>query len=197
MSTSKQRPCVRGPLRKCHSIRSGASRHPYNSWSLSHLGYLYPGTTPVMIKLDRNRSCPWPRRDTPALCRLRVLTTISLCLLLLEGIFLSRIPLDVFVTIVLQRLVTRLPLSEVRNRGGNRRVAITGWRYVMTHAVRSSSQCGRSSTSIDASYTHSSTISNITCFEQAIFVLLLEAWTPPGGWSLVYYREPIAEPLLW
>jgi len=21
-------------------------------WSLSHLGYLYPGTTPVMIKLD-------------------------------------------------------------------------------------------------------------------------------------------------
>ena len=45
--------------------------------------------------------------------------------------------------------------------------------------------------------THGSTISNITCFEQAIFVLLLEAWTPPGGWSLVYYREPIAEPLLW
>jgi len=28
-------------------------------WSLSHLGYLYPGTTPVMIKLDHNRSCPW------------------------------------------------------------------------------------------------------------------------------------------
>ena len=31
----------------------------YNSWSLSHPGYLYPGTTPVMIKLDHNRSCPW------------------------------------------------------------------------------------------------------------------------------------------
>jgi len=31
----------------------------YDSWSLSHLGYLYPGTTPVMIKLYRNRSCPW------------------------------------------------------------------------------------------------------------------------------------------
>ena len=32
----------------------------YNdSWSLSHLGYLYPGTTPVMIKLYHNRSCPW------------------------------------------------------------------------------------------------------------------------------------------
>ena len=30
-----------------------------DSWSLSHLGYLYPGTTPVMIKLDYNRSCPW------------------------------------------------------------------------------------------------------------------------------------------
>jgi len=30
-----------------------------DSWSLSHLGYLYPGTTPVMIKLDDNRSCPW------------------------------------------------------------------------------------------------------------------------------------------
>ena len=27
--------------------------------SLSHLGYLYPGTTPVMIKLGHNRSCPW------------------------------------------------------------------------------------------------------------------------------------------
>jgi len=31
----------------------------YESWSLSHLGYLYPRTTPVMIKLDHNRSCPW------------------------------------------------------------------------------------------------------------------------------------------
>jgi len=31
----------------------------YDSWSLSHLGYLYPGTTFVMIKLDHNRSCPW------------------------------------------------------------------------------------------------------------------------------------------
>ena len=31
----------------------------YHSWSLSHLGYLYPGTTPVMIKLDHNRSRPW------------------------------------------------------------------------------------------------------------------------------------------
>ena len=52
---------------------------------------------------------------------------------------------------------------------------------------------GRSSTSIDLSYTHGSTISNFTCFEQAIFVLLLEAWTPPDGWSIVYYREPIVE----
>jgi len=31
----------------------------HDSWSLSHLGHLYPGTTPVMIKLDHNRSCPW------------------------------------------------------------------------------------------------------------------------------------------
>ena len=30
-----------------------------DTWSLSHLGYLYPGTTPVMIKLDHNRSCSW------------------------------------------------------------------------------------------------------------------------------------------
>jgi len=30
-----------------------------DSWSLSHLGYLYRGTTPVMIKLDHSRSCPW------------------------------------------------------------------------------------------------------------------------------------------
>jgi len=31
----------------------------FDSWNLSHLGYLYPRTTPVMIKLDHNRSCPW------------------------------------------------------------------------------------------------------------------------------------------
>jgi len=31
----------------------------YDSWRLSHPGYLYPGTTPVMIKFDHNRSCPW------------------------------------------------------------------------------------------------------------------------------------------
>jgi len=31
----------------------------YDSRSLSHLGHLYPGTTPVIIKLDYNRSCPW------------------------------------------------------------------------------------------------------------------------------------------
>jgi len=23
------------------------------------MGYSYPGTTPVMIKLDHNKSCPW------------------------------------------------------------------------------------------------------------------------------------------
>jgi len=31
----------------------------YDSWSLSHLGYLFPRTTPVIIKLDHNKSCPW------------------------------------------------------------------------------------------------------------------------------------------
>jgi len=30
-----------------------------DGWILSHLGYLYPGTAPVMIKLDHDRSCPW------------------------------------------------------------------------------------------------------------------------------------------
>jgi len=30
-----------------------------DSWSLSHLGYLYPGTPLVVIKLVHNRSCPW------------------------------------------------------------------------------------------------------------------------------------------
>ena len=30
-----------------------------DSWSLSHLGYLYPGTSPVIIKLDHNWSCLW------------------------------------------------------------------------------------------------------------------------------------------
>jgi len=30
----------------------------YDTWSLSHLGYLHPGTDPVMIKLDHDRSCP-------------------------------------------------------------------------------------------------------------------------------------------
>jgi len=69
-----------------------------------------------------------------------VLTTISLCLLLFGGIFHSRIPFDVFVTIVFQRSVARLPLSQICIRGENRRVAITGRRYVMTHAMQSSSQ---------------------------------------------------------
>jgi len=73
--------------------------------------------------------CHAPRRHTPTLCRLRVLTTISLCLLLLGGIFHSRIPFDVFVTIVFQRSVAWLPLSEVCNRGENRRLAITGRVY--------------------------------------------------------------------
>ena len=114
------------------------------------------------------------RRDTLALCRLRVLTTISLCLLIFGRMFLSRIPFDVSVTIVLQRSVTRLSLSEIRNRGENRRVAIMGRRYVMTHAMRSSSQSRPVISFIDPSCTHGSTISNITCFEQAIFVLLLE-----------------------
>ena len=45
-----------------------------------------------------------------------------------------------FVKIVLQRSVTRLLLSEVCNCRENCRVAITGRRYVMTHAMRSSSQ---------------------------------------------------------
>jgi len=31
----------------------------YDSWSLSHLGYLYPETTPIVIKLDHNWSCLW------------------------------------------------------------------------------------------------------------------------------------------
>jgi len=75
-----------------------------------------------------------------SLCPLRVLTTVSLCLLILGGIFFSRIPFDVFVTIVFQRSVARLLLSEVRNCGENRRVAITRRRCVMTHAMRSSSQ---------------------------------------------------------
>jgi len=42
--------------------RAGASLRGdlcYDSWSLSHLGYFYPGTTPVMIKLDHNRSYSW------------------------------------------------------------------------------------------------------------------------------------------
>ena len=38
---------------------------------------------------------------------------------------------------------------------------------------------GRSSTSIDPSCTHGSTISNITCFEQAIFVLLPRSLNTP------------------
>jgi len=81
-----------------------------------------------------------PEKGHTGLCCLRVLTTKSLCLLLLGGIFASRIPFDVLVTSVLQRSVTRLPLSEVRNRGENRQVAITGRRYIMTHVMRNSSQ---------------------------------------------------------
>jgi len=49
-------------LKPLHGMPSAA--HAWHtamsdSWSLSHLGHLYPGTTPVMIKLDHNRSCPW------------------------------------------------------------------------------------------------------------------------------------------
>ena len=48
------------PPRDCNSTarrrqRAGVSLRGdlcYDSWSLGHLGYLYPGTTPVMIKLD-------------------------------------------------------------------------------------------------------------------------------------------------
>ena len=44
----------------CEEIRKRKRRiEQSDSWSLSHLGYLYPGTIPVMIKLDHNRSCPW------------------------------------------------------------------------------------------------------------------------------------------
>ena len=43
----------KGPLWSCAELLQS------DSWSLSHLGYLYSGTTPVMIKLDHNRSCPW------------------------------------------------------------------------------------------------------------------------------------------
>ena len=41
------------------SYCDGEVKKVFDSWSLSHLGHLYPGTTPVMIKLDDNRSCPW------------------------------------------------------------------------------------------------------------------------------------------
>jgi len=37
----------------------GEVKKVFDSWSLSHLGHLYPGTTPVIIKLDHKRSCPW------------------------------------------------------------------------------------------------------------------------------------------
>jgi len=50
------RVCVPAVCRK--AVLRAAHSHGH-SWSFSHLGYLYPGTTPVMIKLDHNRSCPW------------------------------------------------------------------------------------------------------------------------------------------
>ena len=44
----------------CWCCYGGLARVSTDSWSLSHLGYLYPGTTPVMIKLEHNTgSCPW------------------------------------------------------------------------------------------------------------------------------------------
>ena len=52
----------------------------HDSWSLSHLGYLYPGTTPVMIKLDHNRSCPRVKiaqvTKAPTISSLHCLNTI-------------------------------------------------------------------------------------------------------------------------
>jgi len=41
------------------SLRTQETVPDRDSWSLSHLGYLYPGTAPVMINLDHDRSCPW------------------------------------------------------------------------------------------------------------------------------------------
>jgi len=46
-----------GPFLACSSLSKisvfgWTRREICDSWSLSHLGYLYPGTTPVMIKLD-------------------------------------------------------------------------------------------------------------------------------------------------
>jgi len=41
-----------------HSADSLWERDDSDSWSLSHLGYLYPGTTPVMLKLDHYKCCP-------------------------------------------------------------------------------------------------------------------------------------------
>ena len=42
-----------------HQPKNPVWKEAADSWSLSHLGYSYPGTTPVMIKLDYDRSCPW------------------------------------------------------------------------------------------------------------------------------------------
>ena len=50
-----------------------------DSWSLSHLDYLYPGTPPVMIKLDHDRSCPWVQiAQVPRYQILRVLNRLFL-----------------------------------------------------------------------------------------------------------------------
>jgi len=80
---------------------------------------------------------------------------------------------------------TVVVVRSSQSRGKPSRVAITGRRYIWAHA-------GCSSNLIDPLCTHGFTISNITGFEQAIFVLLLKAYTPSVG-----YWEPIAEPLLW
>jgi len=48
--------CKKQKHARSHTKQNGSKN---DSWSLSYLGYLYPGTTPVMIKLDHNRSCPW------------------------------------------------------------------------------------------------------------------------------------------
>jgi len=45
----------------------------YDSWSLSHLGYLNPGTTPVMINLSwaLRKNLSWALREHRAGCRCR------------------------------------------------------------------------------------------------------------------------------
>jgi len=63
VSHKRERTLLEAPTGKLISYYKDIKEEIVDSWSLSHLVYLYPETTPEttrrVVKLDHNRSCLW------------------------------------------------------------------------------------------------------------------------------------------